>query len=213
VGALLMGIEPIVYTSEDESFPAPAFYRKAQGRLADLSRALDRKQKGSANRKDAKRLLALHHLKIANQRKEWHRELAAALTSRYPVLIVSALKPSLHIKTPIPKEDPNHPGEFLPNGACVAAEINKAILDNAWSQLVSYLKQAAERKGVRLIEVEQLPPTQMCSRCGASKPRPTADRLYTCGECGYEAEPNFNQVRCVLQAGLKLLRESPQAQA
>ena len=60
----------------------PQFYRKAQKRLKRLQRSLSHRKKGSSNRRKAIKRVGKAHLKVANQRKDFHYKTAKKLLNK-----------------------------------------------------------------------------------------------------------------------------------
>ena len=77
-----MGLDSFLVTDQGEAIPVPRYYRRAQKRLKQLQRSLSRKRKGSNRYKKALKRLAKAHLKVANQRKDFHDKVAKWLLSK-----------------------------------------------------------------------------------------------------------------------------------
>jgi len=67
-----MGLKSFLVTNQGEEVAIPQPYRKAQKRLKWLQRGLSRKKKGSNRRKKAIKRVAKAHLKVSNQRQDFH---------------------------------------------------------------------------------------------------------------------------------------------
>jgi len=72
-----MGLKAFLVADEGEFIQVPQYYRKAQKKLKRLQRSVSRKKKKSNRRKKAIKRLARAHLKVANQRKDFHYHNAA----------------------------------------------------------------------------------------------------------------------------------------
>jgi putative transposase len=77
-----MGLDSFLVTDQGEAIPVPRYYRRVQKRLKRLQRSLSRKRKGSNRYKKALKRLAKAHLKVANQRKDFHDKVAKWLLSK-----------------------------------------------------------------------------------------------------------------------------------
>jgi putative transposase len=73
-----LGVRVFLATSDDELVENPRYGRKAAGRLAVAQQSLARKQRGSNNRKAQRKVVANRQRKVANQRRDFHHQLAAA---------------------------------------------------------------------------------------------------------------------------------------
>ncbi|MDA8213091.1 MAG: transposase, partial [Clostridia bacterium] len=69
----------------------PRHLRKTEKYLKRLQRQLSRKQKGSQNRRKAKGKLAKKHLKVANQRKDFHHKLSNRLIKEQDLIAAEDL--------------------------------------------------------------------------------------------------------------------------
>jgi putative transposase len=72
----MWGLKAYSTDSEGNTVPNPRHYREAETRLKRLQRRLSRKQKKSANRKKARKILAKQHLKMQRQREDTARKTA-----------------------------------------------------------------------------------------------------------------------------------------
>ncbi len=76
-----VGLKSYYTDSDGKTVANPRFFRKAEQRLKRLHRQLSRKQKGSANRKKARKPLAKAYLKVQRQREDFARKMANALVT------------------------------------------------------------------------------------------------------------------------------------
>jgi len=86
-----VGLDSFLVTDAGESVSVPQYYRKAEKRLKRLQRALSRKKKGSKRRRKALKRVAKAHLKVANQRKDFHYKTAKQLISKGKHIAYEAL--------------------------------------------------------------------------------------------------------------------------
>ncbi len=77
-----MGLKAFLVDDSGEEIAIPQHYRKAEKHLKRLQRLLSRKKKGSNRRKEAIKRIAKAHLKVANQRKDFHYKTAKKLLSQ-----------------------------------------------------------------------------------------------------------------------------------
>ncbi len=81
-----MGLKSFLVTSDNQEVQTPQHYRKAEKRLKRLQRQLSRKKKGSKRRTKAINRVAKTHLKVANQRKDFHHKTAIWLINQTQVI-------------------------------------------------------------------------------------------------------------------------------
>ena len=165
-----MGLDSFLVTDTGESVPVPRYYRRAQKRLERLQRSLSRKQKGSNRRKKALRRVAKAHLKVANQRKDFHYKVAKKLLSKGKHIAYEALNTKGIART----------------------RLAKSIYDAGWGQFLQILAVKAERAGLRAIAVDPRGTSQDCSQCGQKVPKTIRDRGHSCPHCGLELSRDHN---------------------
>src|SRR5882672_359929 len=76
-----VGLKSYYTDSDGNMVENPRYYRKAEKRLKRLHRRLSRKQKGSSNRKKARKQVARAYLKVQRQREDFARKTANALVT------------------------------------------------------------------------------------------------------------------------------------
>jgi putative transposase len=67
-----MGLKSFLVDDSGEEVVIPQYYRKSERRLKKIQRSLSRKKKGSKRRRKAIKRVAKAHLKVSNQRKDFH---------------------------------------------------------------------------------------------------------------------------------------------
>lgn len=164
-----MGLKSFLVTSSGVEVAVRRHYRKSELRLKRLQRQLSRKKKGSNRRRCAALRVAKSHLKVANQRKDFHYKTSLQL-----------LKEGLHIA----HEDLNILG-------LAKSRLAKSINDAGWSSFLQILKIKAERAGLMTIAVNPSGTSQNCSGCGAKVPKTLSDRWHSCS-CGVEMDRDIN---------------------
>jgi putative transposase len=165
-----VGLKSFLVTDEGEEVAIPQPYRKAEKRLKQLQRSLSRTKKGSARRRKAVKRVAKAHLKVANQRKDFHYKTAKKLLNQGK----NVGHESLNIK------------------GIARTRMAKSTHDAGWGQFISILSIKAERAGLRAIAVNPNGTTQNCSSCGHKVPKTIQDRWHSCPYCGCELDRDHN---------------------
>jgi putative transposase len=165
-----MGLKSFLVTDEGKPVDIPQHYRKAQKSLGRLQRSLSRKKKGSKRRKKAIKRVARAHLKVANQRKDFHYKTAKKL---------------LNQRKNIGYESLNIQG-------IARSRMAKSTHDAGWGQFLQILKVKAESAGLMTIAVNPNGTTQNCSGCGQKVPKEIQDRWHSCPHCGLELDRDHN---------------------
>jgi putative transposase len=204
--------------AEDGSFSEKAtkleaakHLRRRMKALRRSQRSLSRKQKGSKNRDKAHQKVARLHSRAADARADYVWQVANMVVDQHSVIFTEGLEPQKMACRPKPKPDPEHPGKYLPNGACYKAGINRAFYDTGLGMLLRIIADLGERRGRYVISLPRsFPSTQLCSNCHArTGPRGRAGlkvRYWTCTNCGASHDRDVNAARNILAEGLKLLQ-------
>jgi putative transposase len=201
-----LGIASFATTSDGEQVPNPGYGGAAAARFATAHQVLARKQRGSSNRRKAQATLAARHRKIANQRRNFHYQVARALVARYDLLVVEDLKIRNLVRRPPSRPDPDQPGGFLPNRAAAKTGLNRSIHDAGWAQFVSILRAKAEEAGRVVIDVDPRHTSDRCEACGHIAVENRASQaVFSCRGCGHTVNADEHAARNILRAGLARL--------
>jgi putative transposase len=165
-----MGLKAFLVDDSGRDEPIPQHYRKAEKRLKRLQRSLSRKKKGSNRRKKAIKRVAKAHLKVSNQRKDFHYKTAKKLLSQ-----------GKHVAH-----------EKLNIKGLAKSKLAKSVNDAGWGQFLTILSIKAERAGLMAIAVNPSGTTQNCSGCGTKVPKTLVDRLHACPQCGLTIDRDHN---------------------
>ena len=186
--------------STGEMIENPRHLRKGLKRIKALSQMKDRRKHRSHRRKRAAIALAKAHRKVRNQRRNVHHQLSRRLVNDYDLIALEDLKIVTMTKAPEPKPDPEHDGQYLPNGAAAKAGLNQSILDAGWGQFQAFCIVKAERAGRRVVLVDPYNTSQVCSGCGQLVPKSLEERWHSC-ECGTELDRDHNAAITILFRG------------
>jgi putative transposase len=167
-----MGLKSFLVTSDNQEVEIPQHYRKAEKKLKQLQRQLSRKNKGSDRRKKAIKRVAKTHLKVANQRKNFHYKTAILLLNQSQVIAHE----NLNIK------------------GLAKSMLAKSVNDAGWGQFLQILNTKAASAGCLVIAVNPNGTSQECSDCGATVPKTLADRWHNC-LCGASYCRDHNAAR------------------
>lgn len=126
-----MGLKAFLVDDSGKDEPIPQHYRKAEKRLKRLQRSLSRKKKGSNRRKKAIKRVAKAHLKVSNQRKDFHYKTVKKLLSH-----------GKHVAH-----------EKLNIKGIARTKLAKSTYDAGWGQFLQILSIKAERAGLLVIVV------------------------------------------------------------
>jgi putative transposase len=165
-----MGLKSFLIDSDGKDEPIPQHYRKAEKQLRRIQRSLSRKKKGSNNRRKAVKRVARQHLRVANQRKDFHYKTAKKLLSKGK----NIGHESLNIK------------------GLAKSRLAKSVNDAGWGQFLQILSIKAANAGLMTIAVNPNGTSQDCSGCGTKVPKTLAVRWHSCPECKCELDRDHN---------------------
>lgn len=165
-----MGLKAFLITDAGEEVKIPQHYRKAEKKLKRLQHSISRKKMGSNRRKKAVKRVAKAHLKVSNQRKDFHYKTAKKLLSQ-----------GKHVAH-----------EKLNTKGLARTRLAKSINDAGWGQFLQILSIKAERAGLFAIAVNPNGTSQNCSNCGHRVKKELSDRWHSCPNCGLECDRDHN---------------------
>ena len=164
---------------ELERLDSPRPLREALPKLRRASRAVSRKQKGSRNRRRARRRLSRLHQRIGNVRRDFvHRE-SSRLAKTHSYLVL----------------------EDLCTAGLMRTRMARSLADSAWALFAQKLTYKVAWHGGMLTLADRFyPSTRRCSACGdIGEALPLSKRTFRCRRCGHEADRDTNAAACLGQ--------------
>ena len=159
-----LGLKDFVVLSTGEKIANPKFLDKSYKRLACLQRRLSKKQKGSANRKKARKDVALCHEKIVNQRMDFLNKLSTRLVQEHDTLCFEDLNVV---------------------GMAQNRHLSRSISQTGWSTFVTLCKTKAHAVGKHVRTIGRFEPSSRLCPCGCiNKYLKLSERVWTCPDCG-----------------------------
>ncbi|HEY1390094.1 MAG TPA: transposase [Ktedonobacterales bacterium] len=178
-----VGLKVFLADSEGGMVENHRHYRRGQKRLAHAQRTVCRRKRGSHRRRKANREVAIKHLKVARQRRDFHFKTAKRYAERYSRICVEDLTITSMVK--------NH-------------HLAKSIHDAGWSVFLDILTDKAERAGHVVVRVPARFTTQKCSRCGEYVQKSLSVRTHICPSCGLVEDRDVNAAKNIVQAGVRV---------
>ncbi|BAZ46986.1 ISSoc10, orfB transposase (plasmid) [Chondrocystis sp. NIES-4102] len=165
-----LGLKSFLVDDSGEKVEIPQHYRKVEKRLKRLQRSLSRKKKSSNRRKKAIKRVSKEHLKVSNQRKDFHYKTVQKL-----------LFQGKHVAH-----------EKLNIKGIAKTRLAKSTHDAGWGQFLQILSIKAEKAGLLAMAVNPNGTSQNCSGCGTKVPKELKDRIHACHECGLTLDRDHN---------------------
>ncbi len=179
-----LGLKVYYADSDGNMVENPRHYRKAEKRLKRLHRRLSKKQKGSANRRRARKQLAKAYLKVSRQREDFARKQANALVTSHDFIAYEDLKIRNMVRN---------------------RHLSKSISDASWGTFLQWVNYYAAMHGIPIITVPPQFTSQDCSGCGTRVKKSLSVRTHICPACGLVLDRDENAAVNILHAGLLIL--------
>ena len=165
------GLKTYLTASDTTRTQSPLFFSRNTRTVKKANRNLSRKQKGSNNRHRARRHLARVHRRVANQRREYHWQLAHHLCKEYDILCFEKL-----------------------NIKAMQKLWGRKINDLGFADFLTILKHVAKKTGKTVKQIDKwLPTSKTCSGCDTVKDDlELRERTFRCSACGLEIDRDLN---------------------
>lgn len=189
-----LGIKDFVITSEGKKFDNKDFFKSQMRKLRIAQRSLARKRKGSKNYEEQKKIVALLHEKIKNQRTDYLHKISTYLVNNYDSICIEDLAVSNMVK--------NH-------------NLARAISDMGWGDFKSMLTYKCDWYGKNLFMLNRFEPSsKTCSCCGKiNKELTLKDRVWTCTKCNTTHDRDVNAAINIKTFGLRNKPVMPEREA
>ncbi|MBR8841195.1 MAG: transposase, partial [Stigonema ocellatum SAG 48.90 = DSM 106950] len=184
-----MGIKKLITFSDGSVIKNPKLStnKKTRRLMRIRQREINRKKKGSKNRKKASNRVARLHQRIVNKRTAIQWKIAIEISKKYDAIFLEDLKVSNMKKRCKPKKD-EQTGRYINNGQSKKVGLNRAISDAGWYELRSKIEYAAAKSGKIFGVVPPYQTSQECPQCHHIDASNRDGEKFLCGECGYSAD-------------------------
>ncbi len=180
-----VGLQSFLTDSDGNMVENPRHYRKAEQKLKRLHRHLSRKNKGSQNRKKARKALAKGYLKVQRQREDFARKQANALVSSHDLIAYEHLQIRNMAKN---------------------RHLAKSIHDVGWGLFLRWLNYYGALHDIPVMAVPPHYTSQDCSACGTRVKKTLSVRTHICPDCGVVLDRDHNAALNILQEALSSIR-------
>ncbi|MEH2320278.1 RNA-guided endonuclease InsQ/TnpB family protein [Nostoc sp.] len=201
-----LGITKLVYSSDRCQIDNRKFStnKKAKRTLKIRQRRVNRKVKGSKNRKKQAFKLGRFHKKITDKRTAYQWDVANRIVSRKVDAIaledlnISGMLKRCKVKidentgegvgvlvVPVESQLPNPKCRFLKNGQSRKKGLNRSISDAGWSELTLKIEYLAVKQGKVVIKINPKHSSLECRNCGHIDKSNRNGEKFICAECGY----------------------------
>ncbi len=178
-----IGLEKFLATSDGVLVKPPKFFKSLQSELKLLQRRLSRKKKRSKNYEKQRLKVARLHHKIDNTRRDFHYKQAHALCDAGDMVFMEDLDYRTSAK-----------GMF-----------GKHMLDAAFGQFRTIVKQVCWKRGKFFAEVDARGTSQQCPECGGEVKKDLKLRVHDCPHCSYRTDRDVAAGQVIRNRGIKLI--------
>jgi putative transposase len=200
-----VGINRLIALSDGSFVENPRFAtnQKTRRQMRIRQRRVNRKVKGSNNRKKAGLEVAKLHKKIADRRNDVQWKAAKKVVEAADAVIQEDLNlkgMKSRCKTKRVK------GRFMPNGQSAKRGLNRSISDASWGELFSKIAWLAAKSGKPVLSVNPKHTSQECSACHHISTGNRDGEKFVCEECGHIDHADTQASRTILRrAALKFV--------
>ena len=187
-----VGLTTFATLSTGKNIPNPRFFKIDEKALAKSQRKLAKLDKGTPERRKAKKVVSRIHERIANRRHDFAHQEARKLVNEFGIIAVEKLQI---------KEMMNDNWRSM----------NRSISDVAWAQFRQCIQYKAEEAGRMYVEVNPRGTTQRCSRCQSIVPKDLSVRIHSCPVCGLVLDRDLNASINILALGLQGMGRIPRS--
>jgi putative transposase len=200
-----VGINQMISLSDGSFVENPKFAtnKKTRRQLRIRQRRVNRKVKGSNNRKKAGIEVAKLHKKIADKRSDYQWKAAQKVVNTAEAIVHE----DLNIKGMKSRCNPQpQKGRFMPNGQSAKRGLNRSISDTSWGELFSKIAWIAAKSGKPVLAVNPKHTSQECSACHHVSRANRDGEKFVCEDCGHIDHADTQASRTILgRAELKFV--------
>ncbi len=195
-----MGIVKFATLSDGTHFEPINAFKTLRGKLAKLQKQFKNKTKFSKNWQKLKAKIGRLHHKIANIRKNHLHQISSTISKNHAIVYVEDLQVSNMSKSA--------KGTTEKHGKNVAAKsgLNRATLDQSWSEFRRQLDYKLLWNGGHLVAVPPQNTSRCCPACGhTTKDNRQTQSQFECIDCGYQNNADVVGAINVLKRGQEIL--------
>ena len=191
-----MGIVRFATLSNGEYFKPLNAFKTYKGKLAKLQRQLKNKIKFSKNWQKLQAKIAKLHHKIANCRKDFLHKISSVISKNHAMIYIEDLQ--------VANMSKSAKGTVEAPGTNVAQKsgLNRAILDQSWTEFRRQLDYKSQWQGGVLVAVPPHNTSRTCPCCGhTDKENRLTQAKFECVECGYRNNADVVGAINILERG------------
>ena len=195
-----LGVAIFAQLSNGTAYKPLHSFRRIEQKLARAQRKLSCKVKFSNNwRKQQERITRIHQ-KITRFRHDYLHKISHEISKNQAVIVVEDLKVSNMSRSA--RGDADHPGSHVR----AKSGLNKAVLDQGWSEFRRQLEYKQAWRGGLVIAVPPHYTSQQCPQCRyTTRDNRRSQAVFKCVACGYAKNADMVAASNILAAGHAVL--------
>jgi putative transposase len=193
-----VGINKLISLTDGSFIENPKFAtnKKIRRQLRIRQRRVNRKVKGSNNRKKAGITVAKLHKKIADKRNAHQWKAANKVVGTAAAIV----QEDLNIKAMKSRCKPKRQkGRFMANGQSAKRGLNRSISDASWGELFSKIAWLASKSGKPVKSINPKFTSQECSACHHVSKTNRDGEKFICENCGHIDHADTQASRTILR--------------
>jgi len=202
-----LGIKKLVHLSDGTQIENPKFgtSKKFKRLLKIRQRRVNRKVKGSKNRKKTAKIVGRLHQKATNKRDAYQWKVANQIASRnIDAIALEDLNISGMIRRCKVKVDEKN--RFLKNGQSRKKRLNRAISDASWGNLTLKIEYLAAKQGKIVIKVNPKYSSQECRKCKHIDKSNRDKEKFICTQCGHRSHADIGAAKTIRDRASEMVR-------
>jgi putative transposase len=203
-----LGITKLVHLSDRHQIDNPKFStnKKVRRTLKIRQRRVNRKVKGSKNRKKAANNVGRFHKKITDKRTAYQWNVANTIVSRkVDAIALEDLNISGMLRRCQVKTD-EKTGRFSNNGQSRKKGLNRSISDASWGDLILKIEYLAVKQGKVVIKINPKYSSQECRNCGHTDKSNRDAEKFICIKCEYHEHADIGAAKTIRDRAFKIVR-------
>lgn len=170
--------------------------KKTRRQLRIRQRRVNRKVKGSSNRKKAGIQVTKLHKRIKDKRNDYLWKAANKIVGTADAVIREDLNIVGMKSRCKPKKIKKR---FMPNGQGAKRSLNRSITDASWGELFAKITWLAAKAGIPVLSVNPKHTSAECSACGHISKANRDGEKFVCEECGHIDHADTQASRTILK--------------
>jgi putative transposase len=190
--AIDRGVTNLIADSDGRLVPGPRPMKRSQKKVADLQRAVARKEKGSKNQQKAKVRVARAQRKVRRQRDAVLHHESRYYAKNHGCVVVEDLHTAAMTKSA--RGTVENPGKNVAQ----KSGLNRAILDSAWRHFETMVQYKIAPLGGDVMEKPAYNTSIECARCHEISEDNRKGEVFLCVNCGHRDHADTNAAKVLL---------------